>query len=136
MIIRKGKMPKKIDWELAARIAATNCPITDIAAIMQLSTERLRARCKRDLKVPLAEWVNAQRSHYRNRLREAQIEVALRGNPTMLIWLGKQHLGQMDKMEKIDKDWAKKQDKGELLALAEKAMAVVKQAAQGAQEKK
>ena len=29
-------------------------------------------------------------------LRRAQLSVALNGNPTMLIWLGKQYLGQSD----------------------------------------
>ena len=32
-------------------------------------------------------------------LRSKQVEVALAGNPTMLIWLGKQYLGQKDKRE-------------------------------------
>jgi len=32
-------------------------------------------------------------------LRRAQIKTALDGNPTMQIWLGKQYLGQHDKIE-------------------------------------
>ena len=32
-------------------------------------------------------------------LAEAQINSALEGNPTLLIWLGKQHLNQVDKQE-------------------------------------
>jgi len=37
-------------------------------------------------------------------LRRKQIEVALKGNVSMLIWLGKQMLGQMDKQELIADD--------------------------------
>ncbi len=33
------------------------------------------------------------------KLSEAQVQLALKGNATMLVWLGKQHLGQKDKQE-------------------------------------
>ena len=33
------------------------------------------------------------------KLSEAQMQLALNGNATMLVWLGKQHLGQKDKQE-------------------------------------
>ena len=32
-------------------------------------------------------------------LRRAQLNIALKGNPTMLIWAGKQLLGQSDKQQ-------------------------------------
>ena len=32
-------------------------------------------------------------------IAEAQVKSALEGNATLLIWLGKQHLGQVDKQE-------------------------------------
>ena len=37
-------------------------------------------------------------------LRRAQFETALAGNPTMLIWLGKLMLGQVDPSEKKDEE--------------------------------
>lgn len=52
-------------------------------------------------------------SKLKMRLSEKQIQVALLGNPTMLIWLGKQYLEQKDQIEQelkqhisfmIDKD--------------------------------
>ena len=36
-------------------------------------------------------------------IRSKQVELALNGNPTMLIWLGKQRLGQSDKVENTEK---------------------------------
>jgi hypothetical protein len=39
------------------------------------------------------------RANLKERLRKKQIEVALDGNVVMLIWLGKQYLGQADKIE-------------------------------------
>ncbi len=38
-------------------------------------------------------------SECKMRLSEAQVKSAIDGNATMLIWLGKQHLGQSDKQE-------------------------------------
>ena len=35
----------------------------------------------------------------KKRLRDKQLQSALRGNVTMLIWLGKQYLGQSDKLQ-------------------------------------
>ncbi len=39
------------------------------------------------------------REHMKKRLRKKQIETAMKGNATMLIWLGKQYLNQSDKQE-------------------------------------
>ena len=35
----------------------------------------------------------------RGSLRAKQFELAMRGNPTMLVWLGKQELGQSDRQQ-------------------------------------
>jgi len=39
------------------------------------------------------------RANLKQRLKNKQIQVALGGNVVMLIWLGKQYLGQTDKVE-------------------------------------
>jgi precorrin-6B methylase 2 len=39
------------------------------------------------------------RANLKQRLKNKQIQVALGGNVVMLIWLGKQYLGQTDKIE-------------------------------------
>jgi len=39
------------------------------------------------------------KANLKKRLRKAQLDVALSGNSTMLIWLGKQMLGQVDRQE-------------------------------------
>ena len=44
-----------------------------------------------------AEAANRGRRDGQARLREKQMEVAHSGNPTMLVWMGKQILGQSDK---------------------------------------
>ena len=42
------------------------------------------------------------REHLKQSLRRAQLEVALKGNAVMLIWLGKQYLGQTDSPIDVD----------------------------------
>lgn len=39
------------------------------------------------------------RANLKERLKRKQISVAMQGNVTMLIWLGKQYLGQAEKIE-------------------------------------
>lgn len=39
------------------------------------------------------------RANLKERLKRKQIQVAMQGNVTMLIWLGKQYLGQAEKIE-------------------------------------
>ncbi len=39
------------------------------------------------------------RGNLKERLKRKQISVAMQGNVTMLIWLGKQYLGQAEKIE-------------------------------------
>ena len=46
-----------------------------------------------------ANIVQKGREQGKGRLRDAQLKAALKGNPTMLIWLGKQYLKQTEKIE-------------------------------------
>lgn len=39
------------------------------------------------------------KANLKERLKRKQIQVAMQGNVTMLIWLGKQYLGQTEKVE-------------------------------------
>lgn len=50
----------------------------------------------RDTIAKQKELLEEGKARGRTKLRRAQMEKALEGNPTMLIWLGKQLLGQTD----------------------------------------
>ena len=57
---------------------------------------------RRTMQDETSEFCKAYKKGYANtkmRLSEIQVKKALEGNITMLIWLGKQHLGQSDKTE-------------------------------------
>jgi len=48
------------------------------------------------LKYNFMEYINKGRADVKQRIRNAQIRLALSGNAVMLIWLGKNMLGQSD----------------------------------------
>ena len=48
------------------------------------------------LKYNFSDYIEKGRAQLKYRLRRAQIHTALNGNPTMLVWLGKNILGQSD----------------------------------------
>lgn len=52
-----------------------------------------------DLKEQYGEIIETERQQTRYEIAKAQLEKALSGDNTMLIWLGKQHLSQSDKSQ-------------------------------------
>lgn len=80
---------KDIDFEQVRKLAAIGCTDVEIGDIVGCSHDTLTRRFKEDLVLGRA---NGKMS-----LRRKQWETALSGNVTMLIWLGKQILGQADK---------------------------------------
>lgn len=85
----KGGRPKiEIDMELVEKLASIHCTLREIADIIGCDKETIRNRCKEELTRGEAKGKAS--------LRRRQWEVADSGNATMLIWLGKQYLGQSD----------------------------------------
>lgn len=77
-----------------ADLAEVGNTVADIAAILGVSKRSLETAIAKDpLVAPAYERACAQR---RANLRTAQHRAARRGNATMMIWLGKQELGQRD----------------------------------------
>lgn len=88
----KGGRPKlEIDERLVENLASIGCTNREIAAACNCSVDTLTDR--------FSEVMDKGRENGKTRLRKKQIEVALQGNVSMLIWLGKQMLGQAEKVE-------------------------------------
>ena len=84
--------PKKpIDVEQVIRLAAIQCSYAEMAAVLGCNESTLTRRFAQD--------IQTGRSTGRSSLKRKQYEMALNGNVTMLIWLGKQYLEQTDKVE-------------------------------------
>lgn len=88
---------KKIDPEEVRKLAKTGATQAEIASRMGVSLSTLQRRCGQDLKTEAA--LRDGLNEMKVALRTKQVQVALAGNVTMLIWLGKQYLGQKDNLE-------------------------------------
>jgi hypothetical protein len=93
--------PKKIqvDWELVDNLCQIQCTGEEIASTLGISYDTIERRCKEDHKEKLADYIKKKAEGGKASLRRMQYKAAEKGNPTMLIWLGKQYLGQSDKQE-------------------------------------
>ena len=85
--------PKKynIDVEQVEKLAGLGCTNTEIASFFDVGEHVIRKS--------YAEFLEKGRDKGKIRLRQWQMKAAERGNVAMLIWLGKQMLGQTDKQE-------------------------------------
>lgn len=92
-----GGRPKiKIDYGIVERLAKVFATQQEIADILDISVRTLQ----RD-----DEFCRIYKKHIggvKESLRRMQLEAAKQGNVTMLVWLGKQYLGQRDKIEQTD----------------------------------
>ena len=85
--------PKKydIDTEKVEQLAGFGCTNTEIASFFGCSENTIRRS--------YGEFLAKGRDKGKIRLRQLQWRAAERGNTSMLIWLGKQVLGQSEKTE-------------------------------------
>jgi hypothetical protein len=80
-----------IDGDMVEKLAAIGCKVNEIASILGCSDDTISRR--------YAGEFQKGRDNLRMSLRRKQIEVAMKGDRTLLIWLGKQYLDQADKVE-------------------------------------
>ena len=81
----------KVDAKQVESLAALGCTYVEIAAFFSVSESTIKARFSTNY--------TKGREGLKMRLRHAQIQAATNGNIAMLIFLGKQYLGQSDKQE-------------------------------------
>jgi hypothetical protein len=80
----------ELDEDQIEKLAMINCSLAEIASVMRCSVDTLER---------YSEVIKRGRENGKSSLKKKQFEVAMKGNVTMLIWLGKIVLGQ--KEEKI-----------------------------------
>lgn len=86
----------KIDWEQVDQMCAIHCTGEEQAAILKVDYDTLNRACKREHKKSFADYFKQKSSTGKMSLRRRQFTTAMDGNPTMLIWLGKNWLNQND----------------------------------------
>lgn len=94
-----GRKKIQLDWEQFDKLCGLQCTLREIASYFDCSEDTIERRCKEDKSTHFADYKAQKAGKGRIGLRRKQYELAMAGDKTMLIWLGKQYLGQSDKQE-------------------------------------
>jgi hypothetical protein len=94
-----GRPRIEIDWQDFDRLCEVQCTLAELAAHFGVSEDTIERAVKREQKSSFADYFAQKRQAGFVSLRRKQYELAMAGNATMLIFLGKQYLGQSDKRE-------------------------------------
>jgi hypothetical protein len=94
-----GRPQLEIDWSAFDALCTVQCTLTEIAVHCGVSEDTIERAVKREQGMSFADYFRQKRKAGFISLRRKQWELAMRGNATMLIWLGKQYLGQNDRHE-------------------------------------
>jgi hypothetical protein len=89
-----GRDKKVIDPDEVEKLAAIGCKDSEIADWFGIKQDTLRYN--------FADQLTKGREGLKQSLRRAQLNLALNGNAVMLIWLGKNILGQSDNPQDSD----------------------------------
>jgi hypothetical protein len=90
---------KIIDWNQVDKMCAIQCTGEEQAAILGVDYDTLNAACKREKGKGFSDYFQEKGASGKMSLRRKQYTTAMDGNATMLIWLGKNWLGQKDTHE-------------------------------------
>ena len=100
MTKNKGGRPRAvIDYDTLKKLCAIHCTGEECAAILGVDYDTLDTALKRDKHGGFSEYFKKHSAKGKMSLRRRQFEQAESGNTTMLVWLGKQYLGQTDKVD-------------------------------------
>lgn len=93
-----------IDWEQVDSMCKIQCTGEEIASVLNINYSTLERACKREKKTSFADHIAQKKLGGKASLRRHQWKLAQDGNATMLIWLGKNMLGQLDRPEEARSD--------------------------------
>jgi hypothetical protein len=106
LIVGRGKTQRVVPPDEVWRLAEIGCTDREIAEWFMIKEDTLRYN--------FADYLTKGRAGMKRRLRAVQLSTALAGNATLLIWLGKQYLGQQENPANSDDDkplpWADNYD--------------------------
>ena len=95
---KKNGRPKiEIDFNVVAGMCNVWATEAEIAEYFGCTIKTLYRRCKEEMGGSFVQFYKKNNSRGKMSVRRAQFKLATEGqNATMLIWLGKNHLGQRD----------------------------------------
>lgn len=99
-----GRKKIEIDWAEVDKYLQYQCDGVGISGLLGICPHTLYRACERDNKVSFAKYSAQKKSEGKELLRAKQMELALKGDKTLLVWLGKQYLDQSDKSQSTIKE--------------------------------
>lgn len=88
VIVGRGANKRVVPTDEVYKLAALGCTMEEMSEWFQVNRETL--------KYNFMDLINKGRAETKQNLRRAQLKLAMEGNATMLIWLGKNMLGQSE----------------------------------------
>lgn len=101
---KEGRPLIEFDWGEFKSLCKLQCTLIEIAGWFKCSEKTIERACKREQEMSFVDYYKKHSQEGKISLRRQQYKKAMEGNITMLIWLGKQMLGQADKSEILQKD--------------------------------
>lgn len=94
---RRPQIP--IDWTVVDKWLEADCTGTQVAGLLGIHPDTLYNRCQQDKGVTFTVYSNEKKAKGDGLIKEKQYVEALNGDRGMLIWLGKQRLGQRENQD-------------------------------------
>lgn len=100
-----GRPDAIINWKQLDSLLQAGCSGAQIAGLMGIHPETLYDNVVRHKGVAhFSDYSQQMRARGDDLIRAKQFELAMKGNGTMLVWLGKNRLQQTDKVAHMGKD--------------------------------
>ena len=107
-------IPKKINWDDVDTLLTSGCTGTEVAGFLGIHPETLYDRTVLEKGTGFSDYAQQKRSHGKSLLRAKQYAKAMgktdTGDTTLLIWLGKVSLDQVETKKIEDQEKEKKFD--------------------------
>lgn len=101
---------KTIDWTKVDQLLMAGCTGTQIAPHFDMHPDTFYRRVMEEYGIGFTDYSSLKKSHGDSLLLAKQYELAIKGDKVMLIWLGKQRLGQRENLDKTNAENEKKLD--------------------------
>lgn len=121
-----GRPKAEIDWDFLDKIAQFPLKQEDITWLIGVSLDTLVKGVKERYGCSFSEFLNKRASKTRLMIHQKQFELAIKGNVALLIWLGKNYLGQVDNPLVIETKHMKDIEAGNKRLLLERSREAIK----------
>ncbi len=120
---KNGRPRKEITFDDIYNLCQINCTEEEISTVLRVNVETIHNRVVELGYSSFPEFYKKHASEGKISLRRAQWKNALEhNNATLQIWLGKQHLGQTEKVDPVTQQVMSYEEKEIMLAAAKKSL--------------